>query len=478
MGPATPTGQDHSTGPASAPTAGPSSAPLGPLSAQQRAAVRGPEAGAHGGARPGAERPALGNYTNTVGTPGQSHDPEADQRARDRRAERLSALRDLAELSGLERVRKCKRVSLIEGGEVHARTGKRASIAGLMACGSLWACPVCSATITSARATEVTRAIEWNTERGGDVALLTLTMRHRLGQPLPLLRAALTGAWRHMTQAREWTDTRRDLHLDHYVRAVEVTHGDNGWHLHIHAVLLFARPVQVAEVEALADGLFRAWSAGLAKHGMTALRAHAVDVRKGETALETLGKYLNKLAFEAAGGRFKTGRLGGRTPFEILADGLATGLAEDLELWLAWEQGSKGMRQLTWSRGLKAAAGVDDVTDEELAEREEPGVTFAVLPRATWRRVHREGQWHLLNATDAGGPDAGLAWLQVRGLAYTEVTDGLVGEHSEDPAEVVAARMVAGHGNARRNARWDALAERLERFGPAPARDLGGDHDA
>jgi hypothetical protein len=91
-------------------------------------------------------------------------------------------------------------------------------------------------------------------------------------------------------------------------------------------------PISQELVEVLADEVWERWEAGLAREGMTAIRQHAVDVRMGEYALERLGGYINKLAFEAAGGRWKKGRKGGRTPFEILADGLATGNADDLDL--------------------------------------------------------------------------------------------------------------------------------------------------
>lgn len=437
----------------SAPAVGPLS---GPLSGPERAAARGPEAGARGGALPGAERP-LGNYTKTVGTPGQSHDPK--------RAEKYAALRALLDITTLPRLRKCKRVSMIEGGEVLARHGRRASIAGLISCGSVWACPVCSAKISAQRAQELDKLVRWNADRGGSLALLTLTMRHHKGQSLRALRKALTGAWRYLVQSRTWTDSKKSLAMDGYVRAIEVTDGANGWHIHIHALLVFTGPITDADAALLESDLWERWSAGLAREGMTAEREHAVDVRRGEDALETLGRYLNKIVFETVGGRWKKAGKGGRTPFQILADGLATGNADDLERWQTWEQESKGMRQLVWSRGLKARVGVDELTDEELAERQEQGTTFARLPRPTWARVWREGQEHFLDATDVGGPAAGLAWLDARGLEYTPV-DGLAGEHDEDPDAVVSARMRSGAVTARTNERVAALLARVAAVGP------------
>jgi hypothetical protein len=306
-----------------------------------------------------------------------------------------------------------------EDGEVYLKAGgSSAGYGGLVTCGSVWACPVCSAKITAQRAVELTKLIEWNAARGGSVGLLTLTMQHHRGQRLRELRRALTTAWRHVTSSRGWKEAKKDLGLDGYVRAIEATDGDNGWHLHIHCLLLFDGPVSDAMVDLLADEVWTRWSAGLAKSGMTALRKRAVDVRIGDHALETLGKYINKIVFEAVGGRWKKGRKNGRTPFEILADFLATGLMDDYERWAEWEQGSKGMRQLTWSRGLKARVGVDDKTDEEIAEEEsEQGETIAVLPARTWRHVYPIAD-QLLDVTETGGPDAAYAWLDRLGLPY------------------------------------------------------------
>lgn len=313
---------------------------------------------------------------------------------------------------------------MIEGGEVHLRYGASrdgeggaAGYAGMVTCGSVWVCPVCSAKIAAERAQELTRLITWNAERGGSVGLLTLTMQHHAGHRLRDLRRGLTKAWRHVTSSRGWKEAKGHLGMDGYVRAIEATHGANGWHLHIHCLLIFDGPISTELVDLLAEEVWARWSVGLGREGFTAVREHAVDVRIGDHALERLAGYINKLAFEAVGGRWKKGRAGGRTPFELLADGLATGLADDLELWLEWEQGSKGMRQLVWSRGLKGRVGLDERTDEEIAEDTATGSTIAVLPARTWKLVHPVAE-DLLTVTETGGPAAAYAWLDARGLVF------------------------------------------------------------
>ena len=377
-------------------------------------------------ARAGRAAAGLGNNAKSAATAGQDHREKREAS----RTTKLEARRRLAEVTSLPRVSKCGRVSMGDDGEVALRYGPAAGdegygcagFGGLVTCGSVWACPVCSAKIATKRAAELDKLIRWNVDRGGSVGLLTLTMRHHKGQRLRELRRGLTGAWRHITESRGWKQAKTDLGLDGYVRAIECTHSvDNGWHLHIHVLLIFDGPLSQEMAELLALEVWERWAAGLARQGLTALQEHAVDVRIGDHALERLGKYINKLAFEAVGGRWKKGRKGGRTPFEILGDALATGLADEIELWWEWEQASKGMQQLVWSgKGetyLKKRAGIDHLTDEQVAEETERGQTIAILPARTWKRVYPVAE-DLLNITERGGPEAAYRWLDTRGLPF------------------------------------------------------------
>ncbi len=292
-----------------------------------------------------------------------------------------------------------------------------AGLGGVQTCGSLWACPVCSAKITSRRTTDVEKALAWNASRRGTVALLTLTMRHHSGNRLKTAWDAISGAWRAMTNCRAWKDDRKALGLDHYIRATEVTHGENGWHVHLHVLLFFDGPVSREMVEPAVDGMFERWNDALHGAGFEASREHGIDIRFGTGALDGLGKYLSKLTYEAVGGRWKNGRKGGRTPFELLHDALEIGLASDFELWWEWEKASKGRRQLTWSRGLKKVAGIDDTTDEEIAAEDDDGDTVLVMPKRTWQQVEPHVE-DLLAYTEQWGAEGAMRWLDSRGLRY------------------------------------------------------------
>lgn len=335
-------------------------------------------------------------------------------RANARRAERLDVRRMLWRESSLPSVRKCgKQLAPGNSTGVALRVlvtaaGCRAGLGGLEACGSAWSCPWCSAKIATHRQGEVAKAIaEWQ-RRGGGLGFVTLTMRHYSWQDLSDLWDALSYAWEKVTTGRAWKDEQavyggpftRTLKSGpragcevtedriHTVRVVEVTHGANGWHVHVHALLFLTRELSDATVDEIGRRMFARWQKALVRKGLDAPLADlgGLDARAvtGATAGELLGDYLSKnvysgaesAALEATRGDLKKARGGNRTPFAILADVFTRGDAADLELWHTWEQASRGRRGITWSVGLRDLLAVgEELTDEEVARADEGGDT-------------------------------------------------------------------------------------------------------
>lgn len=306
----------------------------------------------------------------------------------------------------------------------HAGSG----FGGLATCGSPWVCPVCSAKIAARRACEVQRILKWNGERDGSVLFMTLTLRHHKGQSLrSLWHEGLSAAWRYMTQQRAWTRTRKDLGIDHYVRAVEVTHGEHGWHVHAHVLLLSTREISQDMADAFGAQVYDQWARACRREGHdTAPQGFDVRVVDTGQSLDELGRYFAKqvyeartadMSVEATGAPFKEGRGGNRTPFQILADALETGLYDDVRLWWEFEHTSKGRRQINTSQGLKALAGVDEVEDEEIAREEVDGDVLLTMSRDAWGVVYPVAA-KLLAATEEGGVAAARSFLDVLGVDY------------------------------------------------------------
>ncbi|MGP5021406.1 hypothetical protein ACTXIU_07370, partial [Glutamicibacter arilaitensis] len=80
-----------------------------------------------------------------------------------------------------------------------------------------------------------------------------------------------------------------------WARAVEVTRGANGWHVHIHAVLVLEGRQQAHErAYALGRSMHVRWNKGIAKRGFTSSKEHGLRVDVSEGAERQLAEYLAK----------------------------------------------------------------------------------------------------------------------------------------------------------------------------------------
>lgn len=339
-----------------------------------------------------------------------------DSKARQRRSERFRVQRILWDHSSLKRVRLCGWAPNNSDGHVGVKINtdggaRTAGFSGLQTCGSVHACPVCNSKIAAQRADELGQAVmRWQALKGS-VAMVTLTMRHHDGQRLDDLWGALSYAWSKATSGRGWAAdvAAHGTLIDGkaripWARAVEATHGKNGWHLHIHA-LVFLSPEQTLDADALGASMFQRWRSALMRRGLAAPSARhgGLDVTVVEDASEAVGRYLAKSTYahdakgagwEVAGGAMKDGKRGNRAPFAVLRSFVETGDLEALGLWREWERASKGRRQLTWSRGLRRLLRLgDEQTDEALAAAEMDGDTVALIERDQWKHLrHRKAE--------------------------------------------------------------------------------------
>jgi hypothetical protein len=250
-------------------------------------------------------------------------------------------------------------------------------------------------------------------------------MRHHAGQKLSDCWAALSTAWRAVISGQQWRDDQELGGLLGWVRVVEATHGRNGWHLHVHALVCWKRSVSLGLAQDIAHRMWQRWTKALERHGFTSWKHRGgVDVRMASLGTDNLSAYFTKLAREVTYSHTKESR-GGRSPFKLVTDGLRTGDASDLDLWAEWEQASFGKRQLTWSLGvhdLRKLAGVGEQSDEEVAAEELLGEDVIALPHQTWAvLLANELTTDLLDAAEIGGVEAACAFLLQRGLDYLPV---------------------------------------------------------
>lgn len=329
--------------------------------------------------------------------------------------------------SSLERVRKCGRVSM---GDV-AITGNAgvAHYTGLTTCGSIWACPVCSAKIRNSRAEEISAAAaNWDLA-GNSVFMVTFTAPHDMGMKLADLMKMISASFHAVISGRPWLTLKKSVGIVGNIRSVEVTYGASGWHPHLH-VLIFTKGDPGAEGLCRMAAHFRdKWGKAVVKAGYRPPdEQHGVVIERCSSAGEA-GAYIAKTqdgkapGNELARGDLKSGRGGNRTPFQILEDFRWTGDAADIALYRAYEKATKGHQAISWSKGLHVLLAVEDKSDEQLAAEEVGGEVIVMIPADIWRAVTNVPGLpaYLLDEAERGGAERVSAAL-ARYLPRQDIT--------------------------------------------------------
>ncbi len=372
----------------------------------------------------GAQQPHLGIYAKSA----SASDPDLSQRLRELRADRFRFLATARELfiaeghrhglayaDSFHRTAQCLHVRHSDTvGVYHSTEHNRAFYGGLVTCGSVWACPVCAAKIQERRRAEIAAAMDWAYSQHLQPMLITLTVPHRADQSLVEIRAMVTDALRRMRAGRAGIAMRDELGYRGLIRSLEITHGQNGWHLHTHELWLVRRD---ADAEAARALILERWRVACVRAGLldpnnasqlVAFDAHSVDVRGNCSASDYLAKMDDSTNWgvdrELAKASSKAGKKSGRHPFGLLADA-ADGCDRSGRLFIEYAVGMKGARQLFWSRGLKKQVGILDFTDEDLAEQEVSSADcLGELSSGEWTTViNARAKSALLDAAEAGG---------------------------------------------------------------------------
>lgn len=302
---------------------------------------------------------------------------------------------------------------------------------GLASCKSVHACPTCSARLRVSRTAEVQRCIVWWSEEcRGQLAMLTLTVRHGPAHDLKHLRAGLTEAWSALWKTRRGRQLRRSV--AHFVRALDVTWGaDNGWHPHIHA-LLFYEPGEIDD-EWIAE-LSELWADSVERHMGSEFRPRTDEVGCHITYNPPRAEYLLKLGLEVSLTTSKEGRPGRYGPWELAHNAVTEQADKSPDrhwrtLWRSWVLAMQGARHLSWSRWLRIGADVEPEDPEQLELDlelvQQDGWVLSISARdwaATFGSFSTHAPWSylrrpslLLGRSRKGLPDT-LAYLAQVGL--------------------------------------------------------------
>lgn len=338
------------------------------------------------------------------------HHYRQPEEARPKRAHKVCACRrELRPIEGLEG--KLYKPAIFQ----HKQTGGT-FYGGHIICASPRACPLCAQKVGQKRAQEIRTAVDAWMASGGLVLFVTPTFPHYAQDSLADLLTSFKSALSIFRKGMPFEKIKTQIGYSGLIRAMETTWGEkNGWHPHSHE-LWFIRPedpLKALLVESaqesrdhfiktgkrktfgsilnLQEKLWDRWAKACLKVGLPAPSfEYGIRVEMAENEEQTrsrLSEYLAKSGLELDPDapvwgaddelvrvHSKRGKPGRYTPFDFLREqynpeNTKQQKSRFRELFAEFVEGYRGMASVFWSRGLKAQFHIEEVSDQEAAEK-------------------------------------------------------------------------------------------------------------
>ena len=306
----------------------------------------------------------------------------------------------------------------------------------LMTCDSIWECPVCAGKITERRRRALksvlspTIQIVVLDESGNEqtltrpkyyLAMATFTLSHRAPESCWGVLKRVQRAYKRMWSGRFAQSFKQRHSIIGTLRAIEPTHGDSGWHPHIHTLFISDSPITGLQEVTMLSELRDAWVHAVSKAGGYATAEHGVDLITGD---EAVGAYIVKMGngddegwtISAEMTKYPTKR--GRDGMSLwqLLDAYIAGDVAAGELWLEGVGAMKGTRHIAPSPGLWEKLGIESLDDYagEMGGEEALGQKLAEMPLEAWQVIIRHDlRGELLARANAGSLRAFFAELGI-----------------------------------------------------------------
>jgi hypothetical protein len=373
--------------------------------------------------------------------------PPPDQNQRAERYMLLAEARRLLHLEGkriglnypanFHRTAKCIYYRFGESVNINKTTEHGKSFyTGVVQCGNVYTCPVCAAKIQERRRQEISQAFDYAYNINKKVVMVTFTFPHQNNQALKDLLARQSEAFKKFRSGNVWTKKKNKVGFTGLIRSLETTHGAiNGWHPHTHEAWIVNQGVNA---ENFREWIARRWfkvcqSSGLLPdgfHKFDKFMEHSVQITDWCSNSEYLAKMDDSRHWgadsELAKSNVKQAKGKGCHPFEFLARS-STGDKKARALFLEYAQAMKGKAQIFWSRGLKSKVGVNDYTDEEIAEMTlEPSYVLGQLQKSEWNTiVKHKAQATVLDLAETSGFEGVRFYIQMLEETKIDITKEL-----------------------------------------------------
>lgn len=291
-------------------------------------------------------------------------------------------------------------------------TNEKAFVQGLQQCGSVWTCPVCAAKIAERRRQELKQAMALAKDNDWSSHFVTLTFPHGSGDDLNVILERMTKAYGKLSNGKysvkmQLNKLLPDSELHGFVRAVEVTHGKNGFHPHVHMIVFTDSSTSSSMLDFVYSS---AWKRACRLSDLPEPSdSNGCTVKDGSYASDYISKFgLEEEKSQRSWGvedemtkaNSKISKLKGMTPFGFLKavlDGSDDDYSPDRasSLFKVYAHAFKNKRQLHWSAGLRRKLHMNaELSDEALAEspEDERAILLASLSVEQWKKIRVSGQ--------------------------------------------------------------------------------------
>lgn len=275
---------------------------------------------------------------------------------------------------------------------------QKAFYQGLYACGDIWNCPICAAKVSERRRNELKTALVLAKDKGWGIHFVTLTFPHGAGDDLTDILSKMTKAYGKLSSGKysvkeQLKKLSPESEIFGFIRALEVTHGENGFHPHVHMIVFTNKETESGLLDFV---YYRAWVRACRLAGLPEpSRLHGCHVQDGSFAADYAGKW--GIEDEMTKANQKQAKNKGLTPWGLLrcildGDDLDYPPKRAIGLFLVYSAAFKGKRQLYWSNGLRKLLGLQkELNDQELAQKadDEAAYTLATITVEQWKAIRK-----------------------------------------------------------------------------------------